>query len=108
MAFQGYLGPQVLQDLSGYLVTKETEALLEPQVYQAFQGQRVKQDELYRSLDLLGQMAFLGHLVSLDPKDPKVFKVSLAHLVYQGLQELLAWMVCQVHQVYKVKKVNLV
>lgn len=45
--------------------------MLELQVYQVFQEQKVKQDELYHSLDLLGQMAFLDHLVSLDPKVTK-------------------------------------
>lgn len=41
------------------------------------QEQRVKQDELYLSLDLLGQMAFLDHLVSLDPKVQHPFNLCL-------------------------------
>lgn len=63
--------------------------MLEPQVYQDFQEQRVKQDELYLSLDLLGQMAFLGHLVSLDPKVTKGILGFQVDLAYQEKKVLL-------------------
>lgn len=76
-------------ELLGQLVTKEKKAFQETQVYQAVQGQRVKQDKSFLCLVPQGQMVSQGHLAFLESKVTGVILGFQENLDFQEKKVLL-------------------